>query len=185
MSYKRLNLHEQHTENPFVADAVDTLKVARRTQMMTATSKDAVHYVVNRESGEVDGYSAFMRVIEVDEERFAKLYLSELAALWDLNKPAIRVFTYIVSSLVPNKDSIIFETDKCMEYTGYKSEKSVFTGLSELIEHGIIARTNKHWQYFINPMIMWNGNRVTFAKTYIKKQEPVQLDEQKRLSTGE
>lgn len=163
--------HKQYKENPFIPDAVDSMQVKRRTQMVGASSKDAVHLVVNQSTGEINGHSAFMRIVEVDESRFAKLYLAELGALWELGKPAIRVFTYIATCLIPNKDRIFFDLDDCMKYTGYKNHRSVFSGLSQLIDHGILARTTKHWQYFINPMIVFNGSRVTFAKTYVKKKK--------------
>ena len=169
MAYSKLTKHKQYKENPFIPDAIENMQVVKRTQMMNASSKDAIHYVVNQGTGEVDGYSAFMRIVEVDEERFAKLYLAELGALWELSKPAIRVFTYVVNTMIPNRDTITFAIEECMEYTGYKSTKSVFAGLSQLIDHGIIARTTKHWQYFVNPMIVFNGSRVTFARTYVKK----------------
>lgn len=167
--YKSIGKYEQYKENPFIPNAIENMQVRKRTQRITPKGKDAIHYVMNSETGEVDAHTAFMRVVEVDETRFAKLYLAELGALWDLSKPAIRVFTYIASILVPNKDKVMFDLEDCMEYTGYKAKKSVFTGLSELIEHDIIARTTKHWQYFINPMIVFNGSRVTFARTYVKR----------------
>lgn len=170
MDYKTLNVHEKYKENPFVEEAIDNIRIKKRTQMVGASSRKALHYVVNSDTNEVDAYSAFLKVVEVDEERFAKLFLAELGAFWDLSKPAIRVFTYISTVLKPHSDRFIFTFEDCMEYTGYKSKKSIITGLSELIEHGIIARTTRHFEYFINPMIVFNGSRVTFAKTYIKKQ---------------
>ena len=57
-----------------------------------------------------------------------------------------------------------------MEYTEYKNKKQVFEGLADLLSNGIIARGKHHNQYFINPMIIFNGNRITFAKTYVRKQ---------------
>jgi uncharacterized protein YcaQ len=60
---------------------------------------------------------------------------------------------------------------ECLEHTKYSTEKSVFEGLSTLIECGIVARSNRHYKYFVNPLVVFNGDRVTFAKTYIKKQK--------------
>jgi hypothetical protein len=110
-----------------------------------------------------------MRFIEVEEEKFAKLYLSQFSSFWELSKPAIRVFGYILTKLEPKKDFFLFDMDLCIEYTKYTQRNHILTGLSGLIEAGIIARSSKHYIYFINPMIIFNGDRVTFAKTYIKK----------------
>ena len=176
----KITQYEQHEQNPFIPEAVDNVQIKRRTQMVYPTERKAVHYVVNSETGEIDGHSAFLKVAEVDEERFVKLFLKELGALWELSKPALRVLTYIMNAMRVNEDRIIFNFDECMKYTGYKNRQSIFNGLDQLLENGIIARSTVSYIYFINPMIVFNGSRVTFAKTYIKKQkkekDPNQLD---------
>jgi len=190
--YTPISKYEKHKTNPFIPEAIDNVQIRKRTQMIHPTSREAIHYVVNSETGEIDGHSAFLRVIEVDEERFVKLFLSELGALWDLSKPALKVFSYVMNCMRMNEDSIFFDPNECMEYTGYKGKKSVFNGLAKLIEHDIIARSTIPYRYFINPMIVFNGSRVTFAKTYIKKRkqekDPNQLklfDEQPQLEAPE
>ncbi len=128
--------------------------------------------MVNAE-GEATGYGAFMQYIEVDEDKFAKVYLSQFAAFWELSKPAIRVFGYILSALKQGQDRLIFKMDKALTYTNYSHRSHVLTGLSNLVECGIIARTSYDYEYFINPLVFFNGNRVTFAKTYIRKKKEV------------
>jgi hypothetical protein len=194
-SYKPIRQYEQHTENPFVEDAVTNVQIKKRKQMVLPTKQTAhyVHQVIDTDTGEVqDVHTAFVRAVEVDETRFVKLYLQGLKDIWDLSKPAIRVFTYVIDCMRIGEDTIIFDVEECMEYTGYKSDRSVFIGLATLIENGLIARSTKAYRYFINPMIVFNGNRVTFAKTYIKKRkqekDPNQLtlfDEQEQLPTPE
>lgn len=66
MTDMKLREFERYKENPFVKEAVDNIKVKKRTQMITPTTKNAVHYMVNSDTGEVDGYSAFLKVVEVD-----------------------------------------------------------------------------------------------------------------------
>lgn len=68
----------------------------------------------------------------------------------------------------PSKDSIAFSLIDCMEYTGYKAKSTIYKGIAELLCSGIIARSKEDWRYFINPLIIWNGNRVTFVNEYIK-----------------
>jgi hypothetical protein len=118
-----------------------------------------------------------MRYVEVDEEQFAKVYLSQFAAFWELTKPAIRVFGYILTKVKPKQDYFYFDMEDSMAYTGYTHRNNILTGLSCLIECGIIARSNKAYKYFINPLVVFNGDRVSFAKTYIKKKRG-QLDSQ-------
>lgn len=170
MAYKKVKGHERFKENPFVERAIEDITIVKKMQFVTPKDKNEIQMIVSQ-SGEVEGQTAFLRYVEVDEERFAKLYLSQLASFWELSKPAIRVFSYMLSILKPKQDSFILRMDECLEYTGYKHRKDVNNGLSVLIESKIIARSNYEFEYFINPLVVFNGDRVTFAKTYVKKKK--------------
>ena len=81
-----------------------------------------------------------------------------------------------MTKLVPKQDMFVFLDDECMQYTGYNSQSSIKIGLGSLVENKIIARGPSDSLYFINPMVAFNGDRVTFAKTYIKKQKVKAID---------
>jgi hypothetical protein len=169
MSYKKVTKYERFKENPFIEKAVEDIKIIKKTQVIRAKDKGEIQMIVSGE-GELEGYSQFLRFIEVEEAQFAKVYLSQFSAFWELSKSAIRVFGYIINVLKPKSDSFIMRMEPCLEYTGYKQRKDVTTGISSLIEAGIIARSEYSDEYFINPLVFFNGDRVTFAKTYVKKQ---------------
>lgn len=165
-------------ENPFLKQAVEQVNqnIVKKYKTATKTGEKAILQAFDPNSGEVVGHTQFIRQIEVDEEQFAKLYLSNFSAFFDLKPQAIRVFGYILKQLVPNKDEFVFLLEDCQEYTGYKSSTSVRIGLTSLLENEIIARGKTDFLYFINPMVVFNGNRITFAKTYVKKQKKIQTD---------
>lgn len=168
MKYKPIKGFETFVENPFMEQAVDSIVTNKKTQIIKPSNRSEIQMIVSQD-GEVQGYSAFMRFVEVDEEKFAKVYLSQFESFWELSKPAIRVFGYIINSLKPNSDSFFLRMDKCLEYTKYKQKSMIISGLSDLIENGIIAKSKYENEYFINPLVVFNGSRVTFAKTYVKK----------------
>lgn len=172
MAYKSVKKYEVFKENPFVEKAIQDIKIVKKTQVIRPKNKDEIQLIVSS-GGDVEGHSAFMRYIEVDEEKFTKLYLSQFTSFWELSKSAIRVFGYIISILKPKQDEFFLEMNKCLEYTKYKHPKDVLSGISNLIECGIVARSDSHFKYFINPLVIFNGDRVTFAKTYIKKKKQV------------
>jgi len=177
MKYQKLSEHEQFEENPFMEKAMKEIQISKKMQVQRASNQSVIQHVVNQD-GELTGHTAFLQYIEVDEEKFAKLYLSQFASFWELTKPAIRVFGYVMSEIKPNQDRIILRMDKAKKYTQYKQESMIRTGLSSLISCGVIARSKYNDEYFINPLVAFNGNRVTFAKTYIKKKkspDPAQL----------
>lgn len=170
MKYAKLKTLPSFQENPFVEKVISDIRLVKKTQVIRPTNKDEIQMITSSD-GEVTGYSAFMRLIEVDEDKFAKVYLSQFTAFWELTKPAIRVFGYILSILKPKQDEFFLEMNKCLSYTKYTHANSVLSGLAVLVECGIIARSDSHFKYFINPLVVFNGDRVTFAKTYIKKKK--------------
>ena len=161
----------QFDENPFIEEALANIEEKTTTRRQYVRGSRGVDNIVSNSEGEVVGHTRFVRYVEVDEEKFAKIYLSEFTAFWELSKTAIRVFTYVLQELLPNKDVVYIEVQGVMKLTGYKEEKSVYKGIAELVDAGIIARSKNHVKYFINPLIFFNGNRVTYATTYIKKKE--------------
>lgn len=171
--YDRINKYEKHAVNPFVEEAITRVasETVRRTRKVGASNNGAQHLVVNPSTGEVDAYAQFMEIQEVDEDKFTKIYISEFAAFYDLTKPAIKVLHYIISILKPKQDTFILRMDKCLEFTKYTHKVSVFSGLGNLIKSGIIARTIYNEEYYINPMVLFNGNRIAYTKAYIKKKK--------------
>lgn len=171
MGYK-LSSYSKNKENPFLKEAVEQIQqnIVKKYKNTGGSSKSAILQAVNSD-GELVGHTSFIQQIEVDEQQFTKFYLSQFSSFWNLKSQAIKVFGYVMTKLIPKQDMFIFLMDECLEYTKYKGESSIFIGLGSLVEHKIIARGPSDSLYFINPMVAFNGNRVTFAKTYIKKQK--------------
>lgn len=170
----------KNKENPFLKEAIEKIEsgIVKKYKSASGTSKSAILQAINAD-GELVGHTSFVQQIQVDEEQFTKIYLSQFSAFFELKSQGIKVFGYIMTQLIPKKDLFTFFIEDCMEYTGYTSEKSVYIGLSSLLESRIIARGRNENFYFINPMIAFNGDRVSFTKTYVKKlkkEDPNQLN---------
>ena len=168
---------EKNKENPFLKEAIEQIQsnIVKRYKNTSGTSKNAILQAVNSD-GELVGHTSFVQQIELDDQQFTKIYLSGFSAFHNLKNQGIRVFGYIMTKLTPKQDMFIFLKDECLEHTGYKSEKSIFIGLGSLVENNIIARGPADNLYFINPMVIFNGDRVSFTKTYVKKQKTMQID---------
>ena len=65
-----------------------------------------------------------------------------------------------------------------MECTQYKSIKPIYAAFASLIEAKIIARGYNENVYFIDPMTMFSGNRMSFVGSYAKKKGVKQGDPQ-------
>ena len=173
-----LSKYELNKENPFLKEAVEQVSqnIVKKYKTASKTGEKAILKAFDENTGEVLGHTQFIRQIEVDEEQFAKFYLSNFSAFFDLKPASIKVFGYILTQLIPNRDEFIFLLEDCMEYTSYKAKSSIFQGLGQLVQNKIIARGRAENLYFINPMIVFNGNRISFTKTYVKKSKSKKID---------
>lgn len=173
MSDFAIEKYERNTKNPFVEKAIDEINnhIVKKYRNSSGQDQKAILQAINPDTGEMLGHTTFIRQIEVDEDKFTKVYLSQFSAFWDLGKQGIKVFGYIMTKLIIGQDLFIFLLDECLEYTDYKSKSSIFIGIGQLLQTEIIARGPAENLYFINPLVAFNGNKVTYANTYVKKRK--------------
>lgn len=184
----KLSDFQKNEENPFMKQAIEGIEnhVVKKYRSNSGGDRKAVVALADTATGEVFKTS-FIRQIEVDEDQFAKIYLSNFGAFFDLSQAAIRVFGYIMTCMKPKNDMILFFLDKCMEYTKYNSKATIYKGLTELVRAEIIARGPVDNLWFINPLIVFNGDRVSFTKTYVRKKTLAaqkKEEEKRQLSLG-
>jgi intergrase/recombinase len=177
MSTAKLTDFEKNETNPFVEKAIQDVQISRKYKSTSGTDQRAILQAVDPSSGEVLGHTMFIRQIEVDEEKFTKLYLSQFESFWELPNNAIRVFGYIMFKMKPKGDKFEFRLSECMQYTKYKTKKPVYEGLAALISAEIIARGYNEYVYFINPLVVFNGDRVSYIKTYIKQKRLINSEQ--------
>ena len=175
---KKLSEFDMNKENPFMEKGLEVINknVVRKTKMTKNTDERAILKAVDESTGEILGHTAFIRQIEVDEEQFTKFYLNGLKAFFDLKPATLRVFFFTLKFIRPNSDTFDFNIEDCIAETGL-GKTTIYRGLTELLNNEVIARGKHEYQYFINPMVYFNGNRITFAKTYVrKKTKPIKDD---------
>ena len=174
--------YEKNKENPFMKQAVEEIQkhIVKKYKNSTHAQREqrALVAAADLDTGEIFRTS-FIRQIEVDDDQFTKLYLSEFKAFFNLSQSAIRVAGYIMQCMKPKKDMIMFILEDCMEYTGFKAQASLYKGLAELVAAEVIARGNHENLFYINPLIIFNGDRVSYTKEFIRKKESE--EEQKQL----
>jgi intergrase/recombinase len=166
-----LEKFNKNSKNPFLEQAIEEINsnIVKKYKTASWQDKRAILQAFDPKTGEMLGHTTFIRQIEVDEQHFTKIYLSQFESFWDLGKQAIKVFGYIMTKLLPGQDMFIFLMDECLEHTKYTSKSSIFIGLGQLMTAEIIARGPSDSIYFINPLVAFNGNRVSYVKTYVKK----------------
>jgi len=170
----KLSQTQKYETSPFVGQ--DYLKIDRQKRTIIAGSTNKI--LMDSTTGETEGITLMHKYKEVDKTTFVKLFVDEVSALFDLTKAGLKTFGYILSCLEPNKDTIYIYLPGLMEFAKWNSTKQVYRGLGELIANKIIAPSVMPNIWFINPNIVFNGDRIAFVKEYRLKKE---LPEPKQL----
>jgi len=157
----------KYTENPFLSSEIIKIDQGRR-QVLAGTTKNVL---VNTETGETEGITLLARYKEVDKSQFVKLFINEVSMLFDLSKAGIRVFGYVLQCLQINKDEIFINIPELMKYCNYKQSNQAYKGLAELVKNKIIAMSSRYSFWYINPNIVFNGDRIMFIKEYRIKEK--------------
>lgn len=157
----------KNKNNPFIQNII----IPRRNQTIVL-GKDREKVIINGDTGEVDDTLFIAVKKELDKEQFVKIFHNQLQAIFDLSKKALKVFAYI-ASITEYTDKVIFELEKCKDFTGYSSKATILNGVAELLEKEFIAKTTITNIYYINPQIFYKGDRLVlvseFKKVKLKK----------------
>ena len=157
---------QKYKSNPFLESGIIKMDKGKSTVIAGSTK----NILVDSESGEVQGVTILHKYKEVDKTQFVKLFVNEVSALFDLSKTGLKTFGYILTSLRPNDDIIYIYLPDLLKYAEWGSTVPAYRGLGELIANKIIAPSVKPNMWYINPNIVFNGDRVLFVKEYRLKQ---------------
>ena len=135
--------------------------------------------MVNKDTGEVENLNetrTFYRKQKVDNETFLKLYPKYLKLFFGLSSTAIKVLLYIFSELqkpdYKNTNVLYFYIQDCMDMAGYNSRSAVYNGLVELIRVNFIQRHKLSNLYYVNPEVVFNGNRMLIVEEFERDFNP-------------
>lgn len=104
---------------------------------------------------------------KVDHETFIKVFRDSIKYVAKLSRTAQAVLWYIMDNLPKDKGYVIIDNATVMDYCRFKTRKSVWDGVTELLDKNFLTRTSIPKKYWINPLIVFNGNRITYAQQYI------------------
>jgi len=165
--YNKIKKFDANKTNPFFESLVTNIQVGNKNIIAGSSNK----LLVNKDTGEVEAHTVFMKNQKVDKNSFIKIYVKNISQFFDLPSSAMKVLWYIFSITRIGIDTIYFDMTACKEFTKYSSKATITNALAQLIEHKFIARSTSVNLYFINPTIFFNGNRISFINSYYKEKE--------------
>ena len=104
---------------------------------------------------------------KVDYETFVKVFRDSIKYVAKLSRTAKAVLWYIMDNLPKDKGYVIIDNATVMDYCGFKTRKSVREAVIELLGKNFLTRTTLPKKYWVNPLIIFNGNRITYTNQYI------------------
>lgn len=166
---------DRHKVNPFLSATGITIG----SKSITVSTLGADNNVlVNQHTGEVTGTHIVARK-RVDKTKFVKTFANYMAFTFDLTaagNKALRVVMWVVSQERHGKDLFVLDQYTLRDFLESHSITTPFSlptfrrGLGELVNCQIIAKAEKRANYYINPDVMFNGDRL--AITTILEPEP-------------
>lgn len=175
--------------NPFM----DAFSVDVKKQNLTVSRGAAV---LNPDSNEIEASTTIQQHKWVDKTQFVKIFIGELTAFFDLKPAAYKMLMVCFTELkrIPGQDKIFIPfagIQTALDDVGITLSRPTYDrGITELIEKKFLAAGVFAGWYYINPALIFNGDRAAFVRTYqIKpeknKQKALEAAGQNRLDFAE
>jgi len=177
---------EVFDKNPFL-----TFTVTANKKKMTV-SKGSIITGTTETGEDVEVETTIAQAKLVDEESFIKVFTGQVSAIFDLSSSGIKLFTLLlVEAQKGIGGDMVFLTPAIVSKLAKASGKSISSstyhrGINDLIQAKIIASAAlaTGW-FYINPAIIFNGDRARFVTEYHKpKREKIANKNQQQLRFG-
>lgn len=159
--------------SPRVNPLVEPQSISMRKRYVSSgLSKD----LVDPSTGEVSGAAVIRVVEEKDDAEFVKVFAAGVAAAFDLNRTAYRVFQAVLQEYERTPMNRGFADTVELFWFGEglsgrnidMSEKTFQRGLKDLLAKGFLAPKSSS-VFWINPALFFKGDRVAFVKEYRRR----------------
>jgi hypothetical protein len=121
---------------------------------------------VDQNTGEIFYMKKLPKSKEVTHDSlcYTKVFKNDIQGLYQMSVNGHKLFLYCIYNIQPNRDTIILHPQICMQECGMK-RTSFFFGIKELKARNIIEQKERfNCEYYINPNILFNGNRLRIYK---------------------
>jgi len=110
-----------------------------------------------------------------DNASFAKLFKGNYSVLKMLSSVGFNFFFYMVEFLLTSNHYFIYvDVDKVAKEMGYKTRKSVYDALIELLNYDILRKKTGEGFFWVNPNVVFRGDRTYVLNKNIEGFENVE-----------
>jgi hypothetical protein len=124
-------------------------------------------YLIQDEFKLNNGKEIYIRSVNIDKSVISCQINPEILSkltLGNYSKNTLTIFLLLITKLRPNSDMVILNTNDICESTNYK-KSSVNKAIQDLIELEVVSKIkgrNNGYKYYINPLLIFMGNRIDF-----------------------
>ncbi|MCZ2159165.1 hypothetical protein NPX99_07890 [Bartonella sp. 220] len=135
----------------------------------------------NPDTGKMIDIPIIHVIEEEDEQNFVKIFAAGIQAIFDLSRTGYRALVLALQTYHSNQDN----NDGSITLIWYNggvngqkldmTDRTFYGGLRELIQKGILKPKLPN-QYWVNPILFFKSDQITFLKEYQKKPSSAKLD---------
>lgn len=164
---------EYNSSNPFIASIVEHIEDSRHRKVIGHSFQD----VVDKPTGNLTKQKILVLGEQkiVDKQEYSKLYMGEIGRFFGLSKKALLLLDYIMTNIKYGEDKI------CLYYPDVQDRlklirSTMYSCISQMIKAQIIAKASTNGCYYINPAVVFKGERIALVKQFICDNIPSQYD---------
>ena len=162
-----------HSSNPFITPIVQQIQDSKNRKIVGHSFQD----VVDTGTGNIMKQKILVLGEQkvVDKQEYSKLYMGQIQRFFGLSKSCLRLLDYIMDNIRYGEDRI------CLFYPDVKEKLDIskgimYSSIRKLIEVDIIARANTKGCYYINPAVVFKGDRVALVQQWVVDSTPSEYE---------
>lgn len=152
-----------HKENPFLRGSLVAVKGRKKNYTVASGAM-----TLTDKTGVIQGTVQHTITKVVDDTLFVKVFSDGIAGMYDLGRPGTKVFRFLFDEVQknPNQDRMYLYFMDALEDPWCIPKTTFFKGMAELLDKGFLAKSANPNMFFLNPSMMWNGDRFRFVQEY-------------------
>lgn len=153
--------------NSLITDFASSNSGVFVTRTLKATEQNATT-ISNKTLPNGETIKVFHRKELVDTEAFVKMYQGQLRKFHDLSIAELDLLELIVSLLPVGSDLVLLHPLKAAEMLCV-TKTTVYSSFSTLLKRGLIAKGAFPERFYVNPSVIFKGDRIAVIVETIKK----------------
>ena len=150
---KYMKKYESYLNSPFRVEGLIERQYVTRADEEIWENKNGELYVAKK----IDK----SRIHTTDPIPYTKIFVENRGLFLKLSGTGLKVLIYAICTVRPLSQIAVLHIPDIQVETGIAAPVTIRTGISELIEAGIIAqKLGSSIEFWINPNVFFNGNRL-------------------------